>query len=465
MNRIRHMKTRLAAVRLTALLLAGLLLLSGCGLGSRFLPESNNLPEPGSFYTTGSTDPDSPAENETPGPQTSTRLETVVETITEGSESEIDPSDTNHSTDSTSETSRQATTTQTSQAARRDIDEAFSREAARLMHEQLEEMKRELVLDSLFEQYWISESQVDGVVTLLYDVFQQVINQNPWFFYLNGSARMSYSLLTGSESKVKSLSLQPEYHAFADGMTNTELRTLISQVDQIVEQSTQAIRQQTAEPWQQLRLAHQFLIRRITYDETENQDHNHAASALLDGLTLCQGYAQAFQMIGLRLGHDVRMITGESNGQGHAWNLVQLNGQFYHVDVTHDDPIPDRGPDQPVRHLHFMRSDQMMRETHIWQADSFPAAPQDGAHYYRQTGRTAGTAEEMENLIGGHLSQHDFTEQDIFFMELLYTGDSLPAREAVERVMEEALQNNQTSGQVYYRIHLGKSVVIVEVFT
>ncbi len=455
---------RTAALRATALLLAGLLvLLPGCGLARNFLPEAYELPDPGTFNTTESAGQNSSDTHDTSDPQPGTSLETVARTSEDGSESTIDPSE-DSQTQTQKETSRE-TAAETTVAVRREIDEAFSREAASLMTQQLEDLQRELVLDSLFEKYWITESQIDGVVTRLYDVFHQVYNQNPWFFYLNGSARMSYSLQTGAESRLKSMSLQPDYHTFAAGMSDAELQSVIRQVDQFVEQSAQAVRQQTTEPWQQLRLVHQFLIRHIVYDETENQDNNHAAAALLDGLTLCQGYAQAFQMIGQRLGHDVMMITGESNAQGHAWNLVKLNGQYYHVDVTHDDPVPDRGPDQPVRHLHFMRSDSIMRETHRWQSDQFPAAPQDGAHYYRQTGRTAGSAEEMETMLGGQLRQHDFEAQSVFFLELLYTGDSLPGRETVERVMQEALQDNQTSGQVYYRIHLGKSVIIVEVFT
>ncbi|WP_157685416.1 hypothetical protein [Paenibacillus donghaensis] len=34
-------------------------------------------------------------------------------------------------------------------------------------------------------------------------------------------------------------------------------------------------------------------------------------------------------------------ITGLTNGGGHAWNIIVLNGVYYHLDATWDDPAPD----------------------------------------------------------------------------------------------------------------------------
>lgn len=51
----------------------------------------------------------------------------------------------------------------------------------------------------------------------------------------------------------------------------------------------------------------------------------------------CNGYALAFKDIMTRLNIQALHITSDS--MQHAWNLVYLDGEWYHVDVTWDDPV------------------------------------------------------------------------------------------------------------------------------
>jgi len=57
--------------------------------------------------------------------------------------------------------------------------------------------------------------------------------------------------------------------------------------------------------------------------------------AFVDHLTVCQGYAIATKYLLNYLGIDCMVAT--SSGGGHAWNIVKLNGQWYHMDVNSDD--------------------------------------------------------------------------------------------------------------------------------
>lgn len=57
--------------------------------------------------------------------------------------------------------------------------------------------------------------------------------------------------------------------------------------------------------------------------------------------------------------------------QSHAWNLVLLNGAWYHLDTTWDDPDPS--PEGGISTLYYMRTDAQMRLDHTW-TKSYPAA-------------------------------------------------------------------------------------------
>lgn len=63
-----------------------------------------------------------------------------------------------------------------------------------------------------------------------------------------------------------------------------------------------------------------------------------AYSALVLGNTVCAGYARAFQYCMQKLEIPTAFVVGYA-GEAHAWNLVKLDGEYYNMDVTWDDPI------------------------------------------------------------------------------------------------------------------------------
>ena len=62
--------------------------------------------------------------------------------------------------------------------------------------------------------------------------------------------------------------------------------------------------------------------------------------ALINHSTVCQGYAQAFLYIMNRLNIDAGIAV--STNANHAWNVIKINGNWYHIDVTFDDPVRDQ---------------------------------------------------------------------------------------------------------------------------
>ena len=85
---------------------------------------------------------------------------------------------------------------------------------------------------------------------------------------------------------------------------------------------------------------HDWLVQNLAYD-TEHvedgliDDHN-ARNALVDGPTVCEGYAKVYALALNRL--DIPAVLVTSSTLNHAWNMVELDGQWYQVDCTWDDP-------------------------------------------------------------------------------------------------------------------------------
>ncbi len=99
---------------------------------------------------------------------------------------------------------------------------------------------------------------------------------------------------------------------------------------------------------------HDLLAVRYAYDTKEN--NYDAYSLFRDGVGVCQAYAMAYLAVGRAVGLAVDLVY--SDAMDHAWNHVRVDGEWYHVDVTRDDPMEGDSP--VVRHTRLLRSDEGM---------------------------------------------------------------------------------------------------------
>ena len=118
---------------------------------------------------------------------------------------------------------------------------------------------------------------------------------------------------------------------------------------------------------------HDSLTERITYDLSAEMSQS-AYSALVDGRTVCAGYARAFQYIMQRLGVPCYYCTGYA-GESHAWNIVGMEDGYYNVDVTWDDT------DGGINYDYFNRSDSDYADTHSRRDLSVKLPPCNGERY------------------------------------------------------------------------------------
>lgn len=101
---------------------------------------------------------------------------------------------------------------------------------------------------------------------------------------------------------------------------------------------------------------HDELARRYDYDtRPEAQANADAYTFFRDGVGICQAYALAFLALARGAGLEADVVVSEA--MDHAWNHVRVEGEWYHVDVTRDDPIPAEGGSPTVTHTRLLRSD------------------------------------------------------------------------------------------------------------
>lgn len=107
---------------------------------------------------------------------------------------------------------------------------------------------------------------------------------------------------------------------------------------------------------------HDHLVLTIAYDTSLSKFSVY--EALYKGSCVCSGYAKSFYMLCLASGIDAVVVSGRGRNESHAWNKVRINNQWFNVDVTWDDPLPDT-PGK-VRYEYFMITDEDMSRDHVW---------------------------------------------------------------------------------------------------
>lgn len=122
--------------------------------------------------------------------------------------------------------------------------------------------------------------------------------------------------------------------------------------------------------YQKALAVHDYIVLNTAYDEenllkgTIPRRSHEAEGVLLHGKAVCDGYAKAFKLFMDSLAIDCEIVTGTANGSGHAWNQVKLGGDWYNIDVTWDDPLPDE-PGRVVYH-YFNITDEELAIDHVW---------------------------------------------------------------------------------------------------
>ena len=133
---------------------------------------------------------------------------------------------------------------------------------------------------------------------------------------------------------------------------------------------------------------HDYLVTHCKYSENAKQDSEsdiyRAYGALVNQDAVCNGYAEALQLLFMCAGIRSEFVVGTADGIDHAWNLVELDGKWYHLDATWDDPKPDQG--ENILHPYFNVPDALIAESHTWNREDYPAAEDMTYNYYVKSG-------------------------------------------------------------------------------
>lgn len=114
---------------------------------------------------------------------------------------------------------------------------------------------------------------------------------------------------------------------------------------------------------------HDYIVNNCSYRlEKDEFVYSSAYGALVNGEAGCEGYSKATKLLLDMAGIKSSVVSGTSTDadnktSSHMWNVVNVNGDFYHLDCTWDDPVSDNGK-EILTYSYFNLSDEMIADTH-----------------------------------------------------------------------------------------------------
>ncbi len=188
------------------------------------------------------------------------------------------------------------------------------------------------------------------------DIYVEALYNNPEYFWVDDNGtKISINRFTGAVIAVK-----PNYNdLYSEENVKTfekEIQKALSSIDN------------TLSDYEKVLILHDYVVNTCHYLISDTEPVYTAYSALVNHKALCRGYARSMKILLTRVGINSIIVT--SDYMAHAWNMIEIDGQWYHLDATWADPT---GGVERVNHNFFMLSDNTIKdESHLhsgWATD------------------------------------------------------------------------------------------------
>ena len=201
---------------------------------------------------------------------------------------------------------------------------------------------------------------------VLYDViFNQLCDT-----YMIETMGMQEYWVTTMPSEGQKTAVQVEFHYFQDKYSLDQVKDMKRETLNKAKELVRDLHLANLNGYERVVAINDYLIDTCVYPDKEpySCESHSPYGALIEQSAVCEGYARAAQLLFELCDVPSYYVVGETTGGGHAWNLVELDNNWYQLDVTWNDV--DSSPN-----MYFLVTDDYMSLSRTWDRQKYPATP------------------------------------------------------------------------------------------
>lgn len=258
------------------------------------------------------------------------------------------------------------------------------KEAYKIIYNGLKNRLYEIVVPSVLVSAQIQE------------IYLRVLYDNPLFYFVNQTV---IRIVGQSGLHV----LLPEYL-----YTANQIAAINKDIRKVVDKVALKANEFASDEFRLEKYLHDSVVKSVAYDydslkKTDCFNAHSIVGAFLDNKAVCEGIAKAFKLLCNEFGIKCIVVLGKANQEGdfsgndyHAWNLVKIGKESYHVDVTWDN-MYDKGL-QHISYDYFnVTTEQIMLDHQP--IGELPLCNSTRLNYFYSTNSFVSTYEELVSLI------------------------------------------------------------------
>jgi len=171
-----------------------------------------------------------------------------------------------------------------------------------------------------------------------------------------------------------------------------------------------AARQITADmsDYDREKVLHDYIVNNTVFDyrnylsSTIPYASYDAYGCLVRGTAVCEGYSEAMKLLCDLSGIECIIVTGKAANNGiyedHAWNIVRIDGEYCHVDLTRDDPVTNDGTNV-LTYCYFNLTDNEMAKSAAWDKKGYPVCSSARNGYYYRSNKLANNRSDFDKAV------------------------------------------------------------------
>ena len=204
------------------------------------------------------------------------------------------------------------------------------------------------------------------------EIFFQLRLDCPEIFYVTS---FSYRFYPGADH----VEMVPEY-LFEKSKIKEHQKALSSRISKLVRPA------QNLSPLEKEQYIHDFICQNVRYDKLKKSYSHEIIGPLGQGVGVCEGIAKTVKILCDALGIWCIIAISEANPEKgikyrHAWNILKLDGEYFHLDATFDNSL---GHDGIIRYDYFNLDDARLFRDHEPVIYPIPTCSRNDRFYYRE---------------------------------------------------------------------------------